>query len=163
MVASCLSLRGGYNENRGENKNTGIVDHHLQLRLLYSPRHQLRVALTTVFLSQLAGYDVSNVANIQPRLYEAFGDIKLLPWIGLSYSLSFFAVLSFARKIIYCFDMRWIYLTSLIVFIVGAAVAGAAPNMSAIIVGRVIMGLGGALVQQRYSHDLVISVPLARC
>lgn len=73
----------------------------------------------------------------------------MLPWIGLSYSLSFFAVLSLARKIIYCFDMRWIYLTSLVIFIAGAAVSGAAPNMSAIIVGRVIMGLGGALVQQR--------------
>lgn len=59
-------------------------------------------------------------------------------------------MLSFARKIIYCVDMQLVYLTSLLVFIVGAAVAGAAPNMSAIIVGRVIMGVGGALVQQRY-------------
>lgn len=96
----------------------------------------------------IKGYDVSNVANIQPRLYEALGRIDLLPWIGLSYSLANFAILSLARKLTYFFDMRWIYLTSIIVFIAGAALAGAAPNMPCIIVGRVIMGFGGAVIQQ---------------
>lgn len=98
--------------------------------------------------SMINGYDVSNVANIQPRLYEALGEIEVLPWIGLSYSLSFFAVLSLARKIIYCFNMKWVYLASMIIFIAGAAVSGAAPNMSSVIVGRVIMGIGGSMVQQ---------------
>ncbi|KAE8387433.1 major facilitator superfamily domain-containing protein [Aspergillus alliaceus] len=102
------------------------------------------VMLTTV----INGYDVSNVANIQPRLYEAFGNITLLPWIGLSFSLAVFAVLSFSRKILYCFDMRWIYISNIVVFMAGAAVAGAAPNLPSVIVGRVIMGVGGAVVYQ---------------
>jgi hypothetical protein len=96
----------------------------------------------------LAGYDVSNVANIQPRLYETFGNIELLPWIGLSYSLSNFAFLSFARKITYCFDLKWLYCFHLIVFLVGAAIAGTAQEINFIIVGRVIMGWGGSVVQQ---------------
>ena len=96
----------------------------------------------------LPGYDVSNVANIQPRLYEAFGNIKLLPWIGLSYSLANFAVLSFARKITYCFDLRYVYLFHMVIFLVGAVVAGAAKDLTSIIVGRVIMGWGGSVVQQ---------------
>lgn len=83
---------------------------------------------------------MSNVANIQPRLYEAFGDIALLPWIGLSFSLAVFAFLSFSRKIIYCFDMQWIYIVSVVVFMAGAAVAGAAHNLATVIVGRTIMG-----------------------
>lgn len=95
-----------------------------------------------------AGYDVSNVANIQPRLYEAFGSIELLPWIGLSYSLANFAVLSLARKITYCADMRWIYLVNMLVFMAGAAVSGSADSMSSVIAGRIIMGVGGSLVQQ---------------
>lgn len=96
----------------------------------------------------LAGYDVSNVANIQPRLYEAFGNIELLPWIGLSYSLSNFAFLSFARNITYCFDLRWIYCAHLVVFLAGAVVAGSAEDIALVIVGRVIMGWGGSVVQQ---------------
>ncbi|OOO13446.1 major facilitator superfamily MFS_1 [Aspergillus oryzae] len=102
------------------------------------------VMLTTV----INGYDVSNVANIQPRLYEAFGDIALLPWIGLSFSLAVFAFLSFSRKIIYCFDMQWIYIVSVVVFMAGAAVAGAAHNLATVIVGRTIMGVGGSVIYQ---------------
>ncbi|KAE8382735.1 major facilitator superfamily domain-containing protein [Aspergillus bertholletiae] len=102
------------------------------------------IMLTTI----INGYDVSNVANIQPRLYEAFGNISLLPWIGLSFSLAVFATLSFSRKILYCFDMRWIYIASIAVFMAGAAVAGAAHNMATVIVGRTIMGIGGAVVYQ---------------
>ncbi|KAE8158264.1 major facilitator superfamily domain-containing protein [Aspergillus tamarii] len=102
------------------------------------------VMLTTV----INGYDVSNVANIQPRLYEAFGDIELLPWIGLSFSLAVFAFLSFSRKILYCFNMQWIYIISVIVFMAGAAVAGAAHNLATVIVGRTIMGVGGSVIYQ---------------
>jgi MFS family permease len=57
-------------------------------------------------------------------------------------------MLSFARKIIFCVDMRWVYLLSMIIFMVGAVVSGAADNMTAVIVGRIIMGVGGAMVQQ---------------
>jgi predicted MFS family arabinose efflux permease len=55
------------------------------------------------------------------------------------------------RHLTYNFDLRRLYLGSLAVFLAGATVAGAAQNMAAIIVGRVIMGVGGAFVQQMYS------------
>ena len=91
---------------------------------------------------------MSNVASLQPRLYDAFGSIEILPWVGLSYSLALFASLSLARKIIYLADMRHVYMGGLVTFIAGAAAAGAAPSMAAVIVGRAIMGIGGAVVQQ---------------
>ena len=96
------------------------------------------------------GYDVSNVANIQPRLYEAFGNIELLPWIGLSYSLANFAVLSFARKITYYFDLKWVYFFHLVVFMAGTAIGGSSNNIETMIVARVIMGWGGSVCQQMY-------------
>ncbi|KAF5119701.1 Efflux pump DEP3 [Metarhizium anisopliae] len=103
------------------------------------------------FTALINGYDVSNAANIQSRLYEAFGRIELLSWISLSYSLALFSVMFLVRHLTYNFDLRWLYLGSLAVFLAGATVAGAAQNMAAIIVGRVIMGVGGAFVQQMYS------------
>lgn len=42
------------------------------------------------------------------------------------------------------FDVKWVHLGSIVVFCVGSAVCGAAPNMNALIVGRVIAGVGGA-------------------
>ncbi|KAJ5766310.1 uncharacterized protein N7511_003926 [Penicillium nucicola] len=114
------------------------------------PDWKWKGTLSVLILTTLInGYDVSNVANIQPALYKAFGDITLLPWISLSFSLAVFAVLSFSRKILYCVDMKWIYIGSAVVFMAGAAVAGAAPNLPAVIVGRIIMGVGGAIVYQR--------------
>ncbi|CAP96309.1 hypothetical protein E8E15_002468 [Penicillium rubens] len=105
----------------------------------------LAVLILTTLIN---GYDVSNVANIQPALYEAFGNIALLPWTSLSFSLAVFAVLSLSRKILYFVDMKWIYIANVVVFMAGAAVAGAAPNLPVVIVGRIVMGVGGAVVYQ---------------
>ncbi|KAI8648847.1 Efflux pump antibiotic resistance protein [Fusarium sp. Ph1] len=102
------------------------------------------------------GFDVSNVANIQPRLYEVFGHIELLPWIGLSYSLANFATLAIARAILYCFDMRWVYIVSLVVFLAGAAMAGAAQAISTVIAGRAVMGIGGSICQHCATSYLAI-------
>ncbi len=57
-------------------------------------------------------------------------------------------MLSFARKVTYCFDLRWIYLSHLVILLIGAIVAGSAESLTSVIVGRVIMGWGGSVVQQ---------------
>jgi MFS family permease len=41
------------------------------------------------------------------------------------------------------FDCKWVYIASAILFNVGSAICGAAPNLEALIVGRVIAGVGG--------------------
>lgn len=79
-----------------------------------------------------------------------FGNITILPWISLAFSLAVFAVLSLSRKILYCVDMKWVYIANVVIFMVSAAAAGAAPNHTVVIVGRVVMGVGGAVVYQRY-------------
>lgn len=44
--------------------------------------------------------------------------------------------------------MRTVFLANLVVFIAGSAIAGAAQSMAMVIVGRIIMGVGGSIVQQ---------------
>lgn len=58
----------------------------------------------------------------------ALGAIAILPW-GRAYGV---------------FDIKWLYIISVLLFEVGSALCGAAPNMNALIVGRVIGGVGGA-------------------
>jgi MFS family permease len=41
------------------------------------------------------------------------------------------------------FDAKWLYILSSILFNVGSALCGAAPNMNALIIGRVLAGMGG--------------------
>jgi MFS family permease len=40
------------------------------------------------------------------------------------------------------FPAKWFYIFNVLLFEVGSAVCGAAPNMNALIVGRVIAGIG---------------------
>lgn len=42
------------------------------------------------------------------------------------------------------FNVKWLHVGSVTVFSIGSAVCGAAPNMNALIIGRVIAGVGGA-------------------
>ena len=41
------------------------------------------------------------------------------------------------------FNAKWLYIICIILFLAGSALCGAAPNMPAMIVGRVIAGVGG--------------------
>jgi MFS family permease len=41
------------------------------------------------------------------------------------------------------YNAKWLYIISTILFMAGSALCGAAPNMAALIIGRVIAGAGG--------------------
>lgn len=41
------------------------------------------------------------------------------------------------------FNAKWLYILSSVLFNVGSALCGAAPTMKALIVGRVLAGMGG--------------------
>ena len=42
------------------------------------------------------------------------------------------------------FNVKWLHIASVTTFAIGSALCGAAPTMDALIVGRVIAGIGGA-------------------
>jgi predicted MFS family arabinose efflux permease len=42
------------------------------------------------------------------------------------------------------FEIKYLLIGSIIIFEAGSALCGAAPNMNALIVGRIIAGMGGA-------------------
>ena len=46
-------------------------------------------------------------------------------------------------KLFGLYNVKWLYIVSLCIFMVGSALCGAAPTMNAMIVGRVIAGVGG--------------------
>lgn len=46
-------------------------------------------------------------------------------------------------KLFGLYNAKWLYIGSSVLFMAGSALCGGAPNMNAIIVGRVIAGVGG--------------------
>ncbi|KAK7215915.1 hypothetical protein V2G26_003918 [Clonostachys chloroleuca] len=107
----------------------------------------------------IAGYDVSNVANLQPSIYRAFGNIELLPWVSAAFTLGHAGVTPLLRSLMNLGDLKWFQAATMIIFITGSAVAGAASSVQALIIGRVLLGIGSS---GAYLSILVYNVILAK-
>ena len=42
------------------------------------------------------------------------------------------------------FEIKYLFIASILLFEIGSAICGAAPNMNAMIIGRVVAGMGGS-------------------
>jgi MFS family permease len=54
------------------------------------------------------------------------------------------------------FEIKYLTITGIVLFETGSALCGGAPNMNAIIVGRVIAGIGGAAMYLGYAFSVDI-------
>ncbi|KAH6638613.1 major facilitator superfamily domain-containing protein [Truncatella angustata] len=96
--------------------------------------------LSTVLFYAL---EATVVANIQPSIIETFGEEEKLPWIGIGVFLGSLAILPVGRAYA-VFNLKWLFISACILFQAGSALGGAAPNMDAFIIGRVLQGVGAA-------------------
>ncbi|KAK2759174.1 hypothetical protein FQN54_003274 [Arachnomyces sp. PD_36] len=96
--------------------------------------------LSSIFLYSL---DNTIVADISPAVVNRFGDTVKLPWLSVGFLLGGAAVVLPFGKLYGLFDAKWLYIASSLLFNIGSALCGAAPNMNALIIGRVLAGMGG--------------------
>ncbi|KAK1988392.1 major facilitator superfamily transporter [Colletotrichum cereale] len=96
----------------------------------------------------ILGYDVSNIANIQPPIYEAFGNVHLLPWVATGYTATQVCLVPLVRKLAFLGNVKLQMVVYTAIFIIGAAVSGSATSMNSVIVGRAVAGIGGAGIYQ---------------
>ncbi|KAK5687092.1 hypothetical protein LTS10_001229 [Elasticomyces elasticus] len=94
--------------------------------------------------SLLYGLDTTIAADVQAPIYEQFGEIENLTWVGIGFPMASVAVILLLGRLFDLFDVKIINIVSVALFEGGSALCGGAPNMSALIVGRVIAGIGGA-------------------
>ena len=92
----------------------------------------------------LYGLDTTIVADVQVPIIERFGQLEKLTWIGAGFPLGSVCLILPLGKIYESFNSKWLYLASLAIFETGSALCGGAPNMNALIIGRVIAGMGGS-------------------
>ncbi|WKT47224.1 Major facilitator superfamily [Fusarium oxysporum f. sp. vasinfectum] len=91
----------------------------------------------------LFAIDNTVVANIQPSIINDFGHLELMSWIGTGFALGTMFILLWG-KVYGVFNIKWVYIFNIFLFEAGCAVCGAAPNIQALIIGRVIAGIGGS-------------------
>lgn len=92
----------------------------------------------------LYGLDSTIAADVQGPILESLGNLTMLPWVGTGFLLGSVAVISLFGSLYNKAEVKWLYLGSILTFEVGSAICGAAPNMEAMTIGRVIAGIGGS-------------------
>lgn len=92
----------------------------------------------------LYGLDSTIAADVQGPILASLGELRLLPWVGTGFLLGSVATVSLFGSLYIKIEVKWLYLGSILTFEVGSAICGAAPTMQAMVVGRVVAGVGGS-------------------
>jgi hypothetical protein len=85
---------------------------------------------------------VSNIANIQPPIYDAFGRVELLPWVGATFSGLAASVILLCSRLSGFLPLKPLLGVWQLLLFVGSAVGGSSTSMNAVIVGRALSGVG---------------------
>lgn len=102
----------------------------------------LAILCAVLFLTFLDTTIVSvALADIQTRLHAG---VSPLQWVVNGYALVFATLMLFAGALGDRFGRKKVMLGGLVVFCAGSLAAALAPNVDALIVGRVVMGAGAA-------------------
>lgn len=104
----------------------------------------LSVCVGLYLTSFLYGLDSTIAADVQGPILASLGELPMLPWVGTGFLLGSVATTSLFGSLYTKLEVKWLYISSITTFEIGSAICGAAPNMNAMAVGRVVAGIGGA-------------------
>lgn len=84
------------------------------------------------------------IATAIPKITDEFQGLDKVGWYSSAFFVTIGSFQSCWGKIYKYFPLKISFLTAILIFEVGSAICGAAPNSNALIVGRAIAGLGAA-------------------
>jgi MFS family permease len=88
--------------------------------------------------------DRTIIGTAVPTISEQFNSFGDIGWYEAGFLLPFCVLqLSFGRIYQYC-PVKWVIITNIVIFEIGSIVCAAAPSSKALIIGRVVTGIGGA-------------------
>jgi MFS family permease len=88
--------------------------------------------------------DRTIVAVAIPAISNDFKSIQDIAWYGSAYMLTGACSMPICGRLYQIYSTKWTFLVSILVFEIGSAICGAAPNSIALILGRAIAGLGSS-------------------
>jgi MFS family permease len=90
------------------------------------------------------GLDTTIAADVQASILASLGEIEKLAWVGIGFPMGSVATILLIGTSYGLFEIKYLLIAGVVLFETGSALCGAAPNMNAMIIGRVIAGIGGA-------------------
>ncbi|KAJ5691963.1 major facilitator superfamily transporter [Penicillium macrosclerotiorum] len=116
-------------------------------------------SITAMFLVSL---DRTIISNAIPSITDQFHSIDDIGWYGSAYMLTNCAFQLIYGRIYKFYSTQKVFLVAIGLFEIGSAVCGAAPNSTALIIGRAVAGAGSAGVLAGVMQILVHVVPLEK-
>ncbi|CCM02092.1 uncharacterized protein FIBRA_04169 [Fibroporia radiculosa] len=101
--------------------------------------------MASVFLSAL---DQTIVSTALPTIVEKIGGGKDYGWVGSAYLLAAAALSTIYGKLSDILGRKPVLFGSILIFLIGSALCGAAQNMTWLVVCRAVQGIGGGGIMQ---------------
>jgi MFS family permease len=77
---------------------------------------------------------------------EDFQAVDKIPWLATAFIIPGTALMLPVSQLFQVFNANWLYILGIVVFEIGSALCGAAPNINAFIIGRVVAGIGSTSI-----------------
>lgn len=105
------------------------------------------ILLVGLFLGMFfASLDQTVVGTAMPRIIGDLGGLSIMAWVTTAYMLTSTTIVPIAGKLADLFGRRVIYVTGIIVFMIGSALCGISQDMTQLILFRGVQGLGGGIM-----------------
>ncbi|KAJ7618403.1 MFS general substrate transporter [Roridomyces roridus] len=113
------------------------------------PHNNLPVVLLGLSLTAfLAALDQTIIATALPTIVEELGGGQNYSWVGSAYLIAAAALCPAYGKLSDLFGRKQVLYPSIVIFLVGSALCGAAKSMTWLILARALQGIGGGGITQ---------------
>ncbi|MCJ1246591.1 hypothetical protein MMC30_003800 [Trapelia coarctata] len=124
---------------------------------------KLVMLTVTLMLGQfLTGLDSTVITTAIPKITADFHSLDDVGWYGSSYLLTTMALQPSFGKVYMYFDIKLVFVFSVLIFEAGSIICAAATSSSMFIVGRSIAGIGQAALLSGGMTVIGYRVPLAK-
>ncbi|KAJ6079513.1 hypothetical protein N7467_009266 [Penicillium canescens] len=120
------------------------------------------IIVSILFAMFLVALDRTIIATAVPRIANQFNALDDISWYASAYLLTSCATQLSWGKVYTYYSTKSVFLAAILVFEVGSALCGGAPNSNAFIVGRAIAGIGSAGIFSGATVIVAQIVPLAK-
>ncbi|KOS48162.1 hypothetical protein ACN38_g938 [Penicillium nordicum] len=120
------------------------------------------IIVSILFAMFLVALDRTIIATAVPRIANQFNALDDISWYASAYLLTSCATQLSWGKVYTYYSTKSVFLAAILVFEVGSALCGGAPNSNAFIVGRAIAGIGSAGIFSGATVIIAQIVPLAK-
>lgn len=130
--------------------------------ITYNPRSPAfwLVVLAVYLAFFLIALDRMIIATAIPNITNTFDSISDIGWYGSAYMLTCAIFNPLFGNIYRLYPIKWVFVSSVVIFEAGSALCGAAPTSIALIVGRAIAGIGAAGISSGAIMIVINMVPL---